>query len=153
MANKKPEDMPEALAEAEPETPKAAPKAGPILCGHVNKHNYNADGELEDLACTLPLGHAGDHSAEYVKNVGEPQHDEKGRVVKVVYHQEKAVAYWGDAAGKPADEIGEGEVAQMSLMQKDLVMGLLAKNPALKVDQAVAQARGLPAWNSLDDAS
>ena len=27
-------------------------------CGHINKHFYNKDGVLEDLACELEAGHA-----------------------------------------------------------------------------------------------
>lgn len=48
------------------------------LCGHVNKHYINTDGQLEDAACTLPKGHAGDHSAivkvlrEYLWEVKDP---------------------------------------------------------------------------------
>jgi hypothetical protein len=33
-----------------------------VGCGHINKHYYNPDNELEDLACTLEKGHKGDHS-------------------------------------------------------------------------------------------
>ncbi len=34
-------------------------------CGHINKQHINADGVREDLACTLPKGHAGNHRADY----------------------------------------------------------------------------------------
>jgi hypothetical protein len=49
-------------------------------CGHINKQYHNQDNELEDLACTLEKGHAGEHSAEV-----------EGRLNA-----------WSDAAGKPA---------------------------------------------------
>jgi hypothetical protein len=49
-------------------------------CGHINKQYHNAQNELEDLACSLPKGHGGDHLA-------------------VV--DGKSIA-WSDAAGTPA---------------------------------------------------
>jgi hypothetical protein len=35
-----------------------------VSCGHINRQHHNTENELEDLACTLEKGHAGDHSAE-----------------------------------------------------------------------------------------
>ena len=35
-----------------------------VACGHINRQHHNENNELEDLACTLEKGHAGDHSAE-----------------------------------------------------------------------------------------
>lgn len=51
-----------------------------VACGHINRQYHNAENELEDLACTLPKGHAGDHYAEVD---GKPN-------------------FWADAAGIPA---------------------------------------------------
>jgi hypothetical protein len=117
-------------------------------CGHVNKQHYNTKGKLEDLACDLEPKHAGDHHAKYRKNVGEPVTDEKGRVVRVDYHEEEADAYWNDAAGKPAASIHGREVEQTSLLQKDLIMQVMKENPHLTVEQATAQAKALPQWNA-----
>lgn len=139
--------------EAVIETPEIVKEIKHAACGHITRHHYNAQGALEDLACVLPASHAGDHSAPYMKSVGEPVHDEKGRVVKTVYHEEQAVAYWNDSAGKPANRIREGEVGQMTLMQKDLVMQMLGKEPDLPIENAITKARALPQWNSLEDAS
>lgn len=52
-------------------------------CGHVNKQSHNKDNELEDLACTLDKGHAGDHSAEL----------------------DGKQTFWSDAAGKPTGKV------------------------------------------------
>lgn len=145
---KKAESVDEAVSAETPEAVKEPKVQAPETCGHINRHHYNAAGRLEELACTLLPKHTGDHSATYKKNVGDPVHDEKGRVIKVEYHEEEATAVWNDAAGKPAADIQEGEIAQMTLFQKDLVMQLLAKNPTLTVDQAVAQAKQMPEWNS-----
>jgi hypothetical protein len=48
-------------------------------CGHINRQSYNENNDLEDLYCTLPINHEGDHSAEL-----------NGKQV-----------HWADAAGKP----------------------------------------------------
>lgn len=117
-------------------------------CGHVNKQHFNAEGKLEDLACTLDPRHPGDHQAPYKKNVADHLYDEKNRIVKITYHLEDAVSYWNDSAGKPADKVKSGEVAQMTGFQRDLVMQILSRNPRLNVDQALAQARQSPEWNS-----
>jgi hypothetical protein len=117
-------------------------------CGHVNKHHYNTKGKLEDLACTLPKDHEGAHSAKYVKLVGEPVNDEKGRVVKTDYHEVEAVAAWSDAAGVPANRIQAGEIEAMTLLQKDLVMQVMAKAPNLTVEQATATAKAQPEWTA-----
>jgi len=53
-----------------------------VKCNHINKQFYNDQGERKDLACDLPVGHTGDHEAEFKFN-GEFQ---KGS--------------WSDAAGE-----------------------------------------------------
>jgi hypothetical protein len=152
MPTKKKLEMPEQLtSDSEPvaevvleETP------GPAVCGHINKQHYNTKGKLEDLPCTLTKGHEGDHSAEYVKLVGEAVSDEKGRVVKVNYSEEQAVAYWGNAAGTPASKIQAGEIERMTLLQKDLVMQRMSRNPDLSVAEATAQAKASPEWTAAE---
>lgn len=47
-----------------------------VACGHINRQHHNDDNILEDLACTLDKGHAGDHA--------------------------NGKARWSDAAGTPA---------------------------------------------------
>lgn len=116
-------------------------------CGHVNKQHYGINGKLQDLACTLPAKHTGDHQALYKKNVGEPATDEKGRVVKTNYHEEDKVAFWGEAAGKPANPV-TGEVVQTSLLQKDLIMQIMKENARLTVEEATAQAKADARWNA-----
>jgi hypothetical protein len=117
-------------------------------CGHVNKQHYNTKGKLEDLACDLEPKHAGDHHAKYQKNVPEPVTDEKGRVTNVNYHEEEADAYWTNAAGKPAKDISEGTVPQLSLMQKDLLAQLMARNPDMTVEVALEKVKTDPRWNA-----
>jgi hypothetical protein len=136
-------------------TPKKTPEAEPDVqeparCGHINKHYHNPQGLLEDLACTLLAGHAGDHSAPCMKNVPEPTLNEKGQVVKTNYHAEPTVGYWSDAAGTPADQIQAGTIERMSLLQKDLVLQILTKDPGLSVPEAMQKARALPQWNAAE---
>lgn len=52
-----------------------------VACGHINRQHHNADGVLEDLACTLDKGHKGDHSAKVENEIS---------------------VNWSDAAGAPA---------------------------------------------------
>ena len=52
-----------------------------VACGHINRQHHNADGELQDLACSLDKGHKGDHSAKI---------------------EDDKQVFWSDAAGTPA---------------------------------------------------
>jgi len=81
-------------------------------CGHINKHNWNYKEELgksvlEDLACDLPAGHVGDHSAEKYEVIFQ-NNGNAGEGMKRVY--------WNDAAGTPADQIEE----DLSTLPEDL---------------------------------
>lgn len=119
------------------------------LCGHVNKQYYNTAGRLEDLSCTLPDGHSGDHSAESKINVPDHIHDEGGRVVKSRYTQEERTAYWSDSAGTPAAQITEKQLPQLTEFQKDLLSEVLRKNPSMEVSAAVEMARSNPLWSAV----
>ena len=119
------------------------------LCGHINKQHYNTKGRLEDLTCDLEKGHTGDHHAIYEKNVPDHETDDKGRVKKPRYNQEKAETYWGVRAGTPAKEISEAAVPQLSQFQKDLLGEVLKKSPNLTAEQALAVAKASPTWNAL----
>lgn len=118
------------------------------VCGHINKHHYNTKGKKEEITCTLPKKHTGDHSAEYTRLVGTQISDEKGRVVRTDYHEEQAVAMWGDGAGVDAAQIYAGEVEQLSLLQKDLVMQVMAKAPNLSAAEALLVAKAQPEWTA-----
>jgi len=131
-----------------PETPKAVKKVELSTCGHVNRHHFGTDGKPLELVCDLDPKHTGDHHAKYQKNVADPVMDEKGRVVKVTYHQEESDAYWGDAAGKPVAEILEGKQVQMSLLQKDMVMEILNRDPRMTIQEATNIAKAKPEWNA-----
>lgn len=121
---------------------------GKPVCGHINKQHTGTDGKLEDLVCNLPEGHKGDHKAKHQRNIPDYEHDDKGKVKKVTYHQEEVETSWGDAAGTPASQIQEEVVPQMSLLQKDLVMQILSREPALDVKMAVAKAKMSKEWNA-----
>lgn len=116
-------------------------------CGHVNKQYTGTDGKLQDLSCTLPKEHSGDHKARHMRKIGTPVTNEKGHTLRMEYHEEEVEASWSDAAGKPVSEISEEPVLQMSLLQKDLVMQILTRNPAMDVKQAIAQAKLSKEWN------
>lgn len=118
----------------------------PKVCGHINKHYINPNGDLTDLACTLKPGHGGDHSAPCEKNVGSPVTNEKGITVKTAWVVEPSVAYWNDAASKPAVDIESEVVIDMTAYQKDLVMDMLKRNPTMDVDMAIAKAKMQDNW-------
>lgn len=115
-------------------------------CGHINKHYFNTQGKLEDLACDLPKGHTGDHHAIALRNMPEYTHDHKGIPIKVVYTETETETYWGDMAGTPAKEITAGEVSQLTAYQRDILMELMKKNPALSAEQALAAAKLEKNW-------
>jgi hypothetical protein len=79
-------------------------------CGHVNKQAYNIDGLLEDLLCTLPEGHAGDHSAK-TKSLAKNPYSTKNPRAEYLwaegteYEIKEVTTFWSDAAGKPASQI------------------------------------------------
>jgi len=84
------------------------------VCGHINKQNWNYKPDLghsvlEDLACDLPAGHDGNHSAEkhevVFKNGGQS------------WEGDKRVA-WTDAAGTPADQIEPDLQSLVELKEK-----------------------------------
>lgn len=95
------------------------------LCGHINRHFVNSDGVREDLPCTLPVGHGGDHSAPYAClraadgsiaqaraiAAGTPTLKLSGRVVQGVgyvpnqYVEVTETAYWLDGASIPPEQI------------------------------------------------
>jgi len=116
------------------------------LCGHINRHYYNPKGRLEDLACDLPKGHTGDHHAKHLINVPDPIVDSKGGVIEQHYRQEEADAYWGDAAGTPAQDIKAKDIPQLSQFQKDLVAEVMKSNPGMSAEDAVAEAKNSPIW-------
>jgi hypothetical protein len=127
-----------------PELPPDVYKVTP--CNHVNKQHYNTDARLEDLACTLPKGHTGDHFAPYLRNVPDPITDLKGGVIQARYRQEEAEAWWSDAAGTPARDVKEGKIIQLSQFQKDIVAEILRKNPDMTAEAAIEQAKASPIW-------
>lgn len=118
-------------------------------CGHINKQFVNTEGELEDLACSLDDGHAGDHQAEYIalrefSGVKNPSVKYKvfgGKEYMVVTE----VGKWSDAAGKTSFEFAtemEQKRAELeafkesnpgmadSHRQKARELGLIPKNRA-----------------------
>lgn len=85
------------------------------ICGHVNKQFHNVKGKIEDLACTLPSGHVGDHSA---KHTALRQVEDNFETAELVANGAKTYViagkpfmaievdgFWSDVAGVPASEI------------------------------------------------
>ncbi len=76
-------------------------------CGHVNSHSRNINGEKDDLSCTRPEGHTGNHKAEHEQwnplspRVAESQaggaqrHYKPGKEGDTIMN----VAEWKDSAG------------------------------------------------------
>lgn len=123
---------------------------GPELCGHISKHHYNSKGRLEDISCDFVKGHTGDHHAKYMKKVDAPETDVRGIVIEHHYHEEEADAYWGDAAGVPANEIKEGKTLQLTNFQKDILADIMNSDNSLSVEDALAKAKASPKWMAAD---
>jgi len=115
-------------------------------CGHINKQHYGVNGKLEDLVCTLPARHEGDHSAVYKRLVGTPVTDEKGRVLKQTYEEVEDTGRWNDAAGTPAEQVRVGDKDQMTLYQRDMVLQIIKNSPKISVEQAIEQASKTEEW-------
>ena len=85
-------------------------KADIPACGHVNRQHTGIDGELEAVACVLPKGHTGDHSA-LVRVLRKQQYLQKNP--KLEYHWRDGLEYeihtvdtfWSDAAGTAAADV------------------------------------------------
>lgn len=109
-------------------------------CGHVNKHHVGLNGKPEDLACTLPAGHKGDHSAEFeclrpydgsFEHAGLKRYQMgskviNGAVVPTEYVKTKDTAYWSDGAGVPAAEI-EPDQEQLAHLKQSRQPGIDGK--------------------------
>ena len=77
---------------------KVKPEPEEELCGHINRHSYGPDGKLDNLKCTLPKGHPGNHRA---------LHEEYRSYNAMVETTPKPDNWreWTDDAGIPADQI------------------------------------------------
>lgn len=59
-----------------------------VACGHINKQYYpKGSHKRKDIACELPKGHEGDHSAKYKDPI-------ELNGIKFEW------CYWNDSAGK-----------------------------------------------------
>ena len=75
------------------------------VCGHINRHSYGVDGKLDNLACVLPTGHRGDHSAPHVEESITHMREKTGRITGEIRDKKTVTAFWGDMAGTPVDQI------------------------------------------------
>ena len=81
------------------------------MCDHINKQFVNIEGQLEDLTCDLPDGHAGDHHAKHkalrlIEGIKDPRREtalKDGREYYIVEEE----GFWTDAAGKSTFEYQE----------------------------------------------
>ncbi len=102
-------------------------------CGHVNKHSYDYQGNLDDLKCALDKDHGGEHSAMHFERgtqfSSEAQDLKYKRACKKCkkfvsgeksycqecfepfpentpyYYEGEIEVFWKDAAGTPVSEI------------------------------------------------
>jgi hypothetical protein len=103
-------DTPPGAAEVlQEEIPKIEPE--PKLCGHINRHSHGIDNKPDNLSCTMPLGHTGDHGALHkeasyssvtVKDTDRSKPRPTGKHNIIEY---EVFAYWNDMAGTPVDQI------------------------------------------------
>lgn len=86
------------------------------LCGHVNRHYVNVDQENDELLCTLPSGHDGNHKAPYKclrpkdGSVRQARAISKGEIQVIQlngkdYVEIEEIGEWDDLASTPADQI------------------------------------------------
>ena len=120
------EELPEIINTRPEELLVAAPAAdAPGVCGHINRHSYGINGELDNISCTLPAGHSGDHGAPHL----ERDYGEGGAVT----WEGERWADWTDMAGTPADQLKPNEselvlkrfLRQLNIEPEDL-MALLS---------------------------
>lgn len=86
-----------------------------VGCGHINKHFHGVSGKLEDLVCTLPEGHEGDHSAptqalrqvedNFETALAVEAGAKKFTIAGKLYLTVNEDGFWSDAAGVLASEI------------------------------------------------
>jgi hypothetical protein len=117
-----------------------------IVCGHTNKHFMNAKGQREDLACTLPKGHAGDHFALYKSTITDYGIDKDGRQCVTGSHIVESEGWWSDAAGvlaPPPDVSREEDHRRLQAARaREHTSNGLEADPTLtnKIEQEVIRA-------------
>lgn len=127
MAKKTLDQQVQEIIEAEPQAPAVAG-----VCGHINKHFVNIEGEPEDLACDLPAGHAGNHEADY-KCLRQPNGTiqdarlEKISVSGKVYVVKTERGDWSDGAATPAENI-QPDLNQLAYIRTHKAEMILAEN-------------------------
>ena len=77
-----------------------------LLCGHINRHSLGTNNKPDNLSCTLPSGHSGDHEALHAELIeSNRDYNEKGAVVHIDYEERKFLRQWNDMAGIPLEKI------------------------------------------------
>lgn len=127
MAKKTMEEQVQAVIEAEPVTG---------VCGHINRHFVNIEGEPEDLVCDLPAGHAGNHEADYQCLRPRNGSIQDARLQGILISGKDYVvkterADWSDGAATPANEI-EPDAQQLAYIRTHKAEMILAENLARK---------------------
>ena len=90
----------------QPKTDVALPEPDNGLCGHINMHVKDENGEY--LVCAKVKDHTGKHEAEVVTyTMSHPVEDplRPGVFDRVPTGTGKRMTYWSEIAGTPADQI------------------------------------------------
>ena len=105
-------------------------KKTPEICGHVNRHSYGVDRELDNITCDLPKGHDGDHSAMHdeLQKTENVKIVDGTEVVSVTYETIQQRRGWTDMAGTPVSQITPGTVEQPSLEEVEKRVMELERN-------------------------
>lgn len=89
------------------------------VCGHVNRHSVGVDGQLDNIKCYLPTGHAGPHRGKHMQRFSHHV-VEKKHIVAEPYEDKEVESEWLDGAGVPVDPtVSSGEIKPKSLAEQE----------------------------------
>jgi hypothetical protein len=97
------------------------------VCGHVNRHAFDIDGNPEELYCEKEKGHSGPHGALHLEaryKKGTDQY-EKGWP-KEVWTE------WRDMAATPVDDIPMGELPNKNAQNAESILRQIVDDPEAK---------------------
>lgn len=114
-------------------------------CGHKNLHHIGTDGKRTPLYCSLPAGHAGDHSCQYVRLQPTRNTDGQGRYAGTTSEQVQDTAYWRDGADSEPGHVVDN-APQMTMLQKEMLADWLSKNPGKSVQDGIVDLAMKGQW-------
>jgi len=118
------------------------------LCGHINRHSLGLDGKPDNLACTLPKGHTGNHSAEHyevatqVSGMLEDVQSMEFNQLPDGKMEITTLREWGDMAGIPAKDIVPARPG-VELLNADHLFGVESNQRISDLEDKIAKLEKL----------